>query len=155
MKQINGFISNSSSSSFIIGVGKITDKKKFEDFCNANEIDNSNIEVLKTSEILSGKSWGYNIRRTDDSEKVIVVDSFNGDEVSLKFDPSLEEEFIVVTMVGDEGDYTFNKGGDDDWDPDYDIDSSFFDDRDAKLLEFGKDSGISDYQCSYGAGRNG
>jgi hypothetical protein len=160
MRRKLGFISNSSSSSFIIGVGKIIDKKKFEEYCTMNEIDNSDIAVVSTSKIISSEDrnnkWKlYSVRDTNDKDKVLTVDSFNGEEVDLVFDPSKEEEFLIVSMAGNEGDQSFNNGDDDDYDLRYDINEDFFEEKDRKLMEFNKDSGVSDYSCTFGAGRNG
>jgi hypothetical protein len=100
------------------------------------------------------KHWkGYTVRETNDSDKVLVVDSFNDEEVDIAFDPSKEEEFLIVSFIGDEGDGAFSSE-EDYCDLHYDIDDNFFEERDRKLLEFSKNSGIKDYMCSFGAGRN-
>lgn len=55
MKIRNGFVSNSSSSSFIINIGIVEDKEKFQKFMNKHELVNNSWEfvIMNQSEYLA------------------------------------------------------------------------------------------------------
>jgi len=140
MKIRTGFVSNSSSSSFIIGVGRIVDKAMFLAFIKKNNIQDYLYRIESTSEICKHN---------------LSVESFTGENVSLTIDTAKEEEFVIIDYCGDEGDNYFVEDSDhDNYDLDYDINVSFFEERYAILMSFNKECGVEDFQCSYGAGRN-
>lgn len=150
MKIRNGFVSNSSSSSFIVGIGKINDYAKFEKYIKKNNISLDYSAKLATmSDIWEGKAYEARVNNGK-----IIVESFQTDvRIPIKEYTGEELFFIVDKCGGDDSDF---------WDGDeynYDIDLSFFDDNDRKLYEafFSKDSGIDldNADASYGAGRNG
>jgi len=165
-----GFVSNSSSSSFIIGVGKIVDKDKFEKYCKENAFEkyseerslDYDVRVITTSEALEEYSNHHDqweepvLRKLDEEGKcLITTTSFNDNEVSARCDLSKEETFVIVNVCNDEGDSAFYGDNPDNWDLDYDIDKNFFSSKQQKLIELGKDSGVEYFSCSFGAGRNG
>lgn len=138
MKIRNGFVSNSSSSSFIIGICKIDNETVFKD-----NVNTSNVTYKYVCE--------YN-------SQYATVDSFDGCSVSLdlsKYNPGdLIAEF---DYYGCEGDYAFLID-EDDWDIDYNIvyDDNFFDEREQKIMDiFTNNKYASDGEVCIGAGRNG
>jgi len=145
MKIRQGFVSNSSSSSFIIGIAKIEDLEKFKNWANSF----TDVKYKKISDIVN--SWDI----FKDSEK-IVIEAFTGDEVQLNIKGLSEDDYVAYfDICNNEGDSYFY-GDNDDYDIDYDIDSDFFDAEQQNLIsEFSEDNGLSNVILNYGAGRNG
>ncbi|MFW6002096.1 MAG: hypothetical protein ACOCQD_02045 [archaeon] len=168
MKYRTGFVSNSSSSSFMGGIGVITNYEKFEKWKSSfDQFIQSDINIYDKED-----TWGE-LKETDNfirlrmpvnSEPEIniskkeIEDCQNGIPVEQKAkNKLLNNHFNVVYFVigNDEGDSAFVNydGGD----IDYDIDLDFFD-KDQKRLyeEFGSDkSGVICVDRILGADRNG
>jgi len=146
MKKRLGFVSNSSSSSFIIGIAKVTDEKKLREYISSKGIDLGGYDGIHidTIENLKGR-WEFTVK-----DNKITLESFMTD-VRTEF--ASENDKIVY--------YDFTGGDDSDfWDGDYydyDIDLDFFDSNeiDAFNLFFQKNIGIDNGDATYGAGRNG
>jgi hypothetical protein len=141
MKIRQGFVSNSSSSSFIIGIAKIEDLEKFKKWSKSF----TDVKYKKIRDIVS--SWDI----FKNSEK-IVINTFTGAEVQLNINGLSDDEYIAyIHICNNEGDSYFC--GDN---YDYDIDYDFFDTDQQKLIsEFSEDNGLSNISLYYGAGRNG
>ena len=141
MKIRQGFVSNSSSSSFIVGVAKIEDKEKFD------IIKNDYIKVLKVGDIKN--NWSIN-----KNDRIISIESFQA-SVDIYMEHLTEEDYIaIININNNEGDDAFYCN--DDYDIDYDIDSDFFDKDQQELFEiFTEKNGLSNIDLTYGAGRNG
>jgi hypothetical protein len=154
MKIRNGFVSNSSSSSFIVGVAKINDYNEFEKYLENNNIKlNYEVKVMTLSNIKESNSYDMHVNNDR-----IYVDSFQTD-VSLNIKDCKDEDlFLIVNICNNEGDSYFMTS-DDDYDIDYDIDMSFFDIHDSKVYDafYNEESGLdlSKSEVYYGAGRNG
>jgi len=136
MKIRNGFVSNSSSSSFIIAIGKITDKQKFLDEAKKFNLD----------------EWSYELNEYDGNIDQ-KVESFTCNELSLGKYKGLKAGDIVVkiTYFGNEGDSFFMNEYDNDIN--YNIDWDDFNNSITKFLDNCKS--IENLEISYGAARNG
>jgi hypothetical protein len=151
MKIRSGFVSNSSSSSFIVGVAKIVDKDKLIAHLAEQSIklDNFNISVVGPNEY-ENNSISFSIRKD-----IAKAESFQT-ESSVKVS-SPTDEFLVVNIVNNEGDGCFM--ADDDSDLDHDIGYDFFDGTQQAVIDlFGTENiglDIKSSDVSYGAGRNG
>ena len=141
MKIRNGFVSNSSSSSFIIGIARISDEDKLKKYISENNISNVNIVGLDYIK----KSWAFIF-----SGNEIRLESFMSD-VSTSFETE-EDKYIYLNSVG--GDDSDFWNGDE---YDYDIGLDFFDSDEISAYELFKQKyiGIVDADSTYGAGRNG
>ena len=148
----NGFVSNSSSSSFIIGLAKTDDK-------SGTKFDSSNLvwSEWNKSYFLEVEGGRYSdeiyVRKNDDGSYKLEIESFMGSSVTCNIKDG--EYFLHVDGAGPGEDSFFSVYDDSgDWvDIDYDrIDLDDFDKEDVekfnKILKLGGDA-------TYGAGRNG
>ena len=132
MKYRNGFVSNSSSSSYIIAIAKILD--------------------LKRVKAVIGKCYSCSVVEISTPED-LTVESFNGDTVSLSKNSVNENDQVLhIQAFGDEGDGDFWTGDE----YNYDIDYEDCNPQARDIIETLRDSGaIGPMEISYGAGRNG
>lgn len=167
MKIRKSFVSNSSSSSFIIGVAEVADICKFKKYAKENGIslENNYDFTLTTWKELRDKErskWGDTESIKDDK---IIVDSFAYDEISISSKDMKDGTMVIVyAFYGNEGDgYFYDSDDDDDWgEPNYDrvYDDNFFNASEEKMLAlFGSPeaAGLKKDNCesSIGAARNG
>jgi hypothetical protein len=151
-------VSNSSSSSFIIGLGIITDKEQLDKVNESNKSARRWDEVLSLypiADVISGdhNGWSGGYRACSDS---YYCEAFNGDEVSVSNLAVIYEEYpdarlaVYDTCYGDDGDFC-EEG---DWEPNYDISYDFFPDGIRNTIELVEGCSHT-FNMTYGAGRNG
>lgn len=145
----NGFVSNSSSSSFIIGVGKVIDETKILEYLEKNKGLKGDVEIDTVCDLREASNWGPHVTSNND----VLVDSFDYSEVTLNLDNIGEEEKVVSIYhsVGDDSDF---------WNGDeynYDIGLDFFNANIQELVTDPEKYGIDPktFEFTYGAGRNG
>lgn len=149
MKLRKGFVSNSSSSSFICGIAEIKDKEKFNKYVSDHKIKLDEYDVYVHS-AGNDKRWDVNFAKDD-----VTVESFQTSS-SVRRSSSDSAEYFVVNVSNDEGDGPF--WNDDYMEYEYDIDLSYFDEDQRKVygMFFNSESGLNlENSITYGAGRNG
>ena len=166
MKIRTGFVSNSSSSSFMIGVGIVADKKKFDDWMSSlDERVKESISVINPWTSIE-ESWGNLTKSGNWFDLEAPVNSGPSATMSIenynKFQTIDPEDFVILSLGNGEGDSAFlyvdeNGEPDDYGELDYNIDLDWFSNDQSKLFsEFGSEkSGIICSDKTYGAERNG
>lgn len=146
MKIRHGYVSNSSSSSFLIGVAKVKDRDKVEELIK----DTYGAQILSIKDYLSGKSEFWGLEMNGNS---LTLESFDSTQVTVKDLSSLDEVLIYETSGGDESDF-WNEEYEE---HDYDIDLDHFPENVQKIfmsIQQGAD-GLEPGQAAFGAGRDG
>jgi hypothetical protein len=144
-------VSNSSSSSFIIGIGRVKDEQKLRKILAEEGVNDYDYDIKTVKEIKEEK-------RSDWDNRKFEIESFTYDIVSI--DPTqLADDDKVITISGcrgDDGDFSIYDN-DGDWvDYDYDIDINFFDGLPvSEAIKRFDDTVVDKFDMSYGAGRNG
>ena len=149
MKIRNGFVSNSSSSSFLLCIGRIKDRKQFDFYIDRYKMKfGYDFYIIKASDINNGDiSYnGFDIILENFATSV-KISGINGND-----------ELVILNISNDEGDEYFWDG----YDMNYDIDLEYFksnyEDQFEKYLIFSSrtnHAGIDITDYTYGAERNG
>jgi len=154
MKIRQGFVSNSSSSSFIVGVGKLKSLDKFHKWGKKNNIKIStsnydDIFIKTTEDLLKMEDWSIGV----DGKHLWVEEPINaGGRALTEFDPAGDDFYCIVCIENNEGDQHFWDGED----LKHDIDADYFDTREQNIMEMLSDKDLfENSNMSFGAGRNG
>lgn len=156
MKIRTGFVSNSSSSSFVIGIAKV---KNEEAVLKIKEYIDKNQELIGTAQIVSyGGLQRFVPEGVELSKEFISIESFTYDSVDLKTEHLQVEDYILlVNGSGYHGeDYFIVEDEDGEFlEYDYDVDLNFPAYIDG-ILTLLYDDSLCEYGMSRtGAGRNG
>ena len=160
MKIRNGFVSNSSSSSFIIGIAAVADVDTCKKYLEENNIKTDGYDDPKLVQFKDiKKNRPYDIEETMDKE--ITIESFDYSTVSINVDKLDDDDYILYySYAGNEGDSRFYTGDDYCGDLNYDIDYDFFSKKEKASMSMFFDpdaAGLNKAECEVylGAGRNG
>jgi len=155
MKIRQGFVSNSSSSSFIIGIGKIKNKKKLNDYLEKNDLKkffNWDIEILNGKELIEESKNSYS-HFSILSDKIYVEAMVNScPSVSIKFNK--KNEYLIFNHGNDEGDSYFYDNFLDELNYN-NVDYDYFSEKEQKMIDLFKNKEIIDGNYLFGADRNG
>ena len=159
MKARNGFVSNSSSSSFLIGIGKVRNgcQELVEAALARLNLDyDAGLFVCSGDELRPLHRDG-GCHMADMSGKNVVVTSFNDSTVCFRRDLLSDGDIVLVANISNnEGDEAFNCGTEEDYEANYDISYDFFPEEQQRLMDlFGEKKLIQHGDVSIGAGRNG
>jgi hypothetical protein len=149
MKIRQGFVSNSSSSSFICVIGKIIDEEKFNSFLQEQKEKQPDWKLVTEDDIYLGSELKNVIKNKicDFESCVYFPDNVNP-----------EDKVFVYSCAGNEGDYCFSYETEDSgWsDYNYDIDLDFFSEEEQDLTNLTPEThGVQIVNVTYYAGRNG
>ena len=141
MKLRIGFVSNSSSSSYVIAVGRVTNQKKLEQVCQEFKL---NPEFYTTEEILKDEGWNSPLSKTGDN-LYFKEEAFDGNQIRIPIDPSKDELFVRFSDCDD--------CDENDWGETLEPDDYDF----TKIWDLKEEHGIIDIEatCGCGYGRNG
>lgn len=158
MKTRAGFVSNSSSSSFIVGVGVVT---KADDIKEMKQIADGDwrVEMVPLFDVISQGANDWN-SKYDAKHDTFTVESFTYAEASISgIEKTYQRDplgYVVKLRMsgGDDSDFEVYDEDGDYSHTDYDIDFDFFD-KDEQELVLHCEEVCDSFDYTYGAGRNG
>jgi len=156
MKIRKGFVSNSSSSSFMILIAKVQNETAVRKFLESIKVkeDSYYVNIKTPDELVVSSTEGYSDVSYHNHQ--FVVESFRGDEVSIQEDDIhwMFDKILVADFCNNEGDGAFQSY--EYSDIDYDIDLGFLPDQQISIYEeIGKVEGVSHVNKCFGAARDG
>lgn len=161
MKKRTGFVSNSSSSSFIVGIGVVTDFNKFNNWMGKLSAEIAEDITLHDPVKERETRWpdldeDFTSFSTEEPTNYGGTVSIRKEEYE-KLKTERPDNIVILCIGNNEGDGAFYYDEDnDDYDLNYDIDLDWFDKNQIEAFNgFDESNGISLAEVSYGAGRNG
>lgn len=152
MKIRNSFVSNSSSSSYIIGATKVNNLEQAK---LLKEKSKWNCEIISTTQILEGKTEYVSASFYGGKKTTYCVEAFNGSSIEFIIDPAKEEYWFTLLYCGNEGDGFFDPECEGDYNYDMDLDQFPKDIQAIASAIWAGSDGLDKGKCYYGAGRNG
>lgn len=152
MRYRTAFVSNSSSSSFILGLGKIKDLNTFIDFCSRKSIKTSG-RIYTTTVLLEDNFSIHDPCFSISENKLNLSEDFTSPGIEIPFDPSKEEYYFVIDIENNEGDASFHSPILDKMD--YNITEDYFEGEQAEILKLFKSALFENAKYKFGAYRNG
>lgn len=167
MKIRIGHVSNSSASSYMIGIGKISDMdilSKYMELVGVEFIQHYStfFKLISFKELSHPEfEWNNYSSHTELTDKSIIVEASQNNESYVQLDVTDAKDtdlFLILSINNDEGDGPFmnydansNCG-----EIDYDIDYEYFDEIERHKYEaFKPENGVVQAQMRFGCGRNG
>lgn len=154
-----GFVSNSSSSSFMVGIGVVPSDRinEFKNKLTELKADSYNFEIITLADLLEREAGKQYSNYSFTENKIEVNGGGNGGKsATINIDPNEKAHYFIINFNNDEGDEAFMSGDTDAWgccDLDYDIDLSFFEQSQQELWEML--NSLLGSEAHYGAERNG
>jgi hypothetical protein len=155
MKTRQGFVSNSSSSSFIIGYGIVKNHDKLIDYLKNNQIEVDDCEVS----LVNKENWNEQIRwyqDIDDNNYETILIGGNRSVIFFDKNLPLEKEVLLVEITNNEGDQDFcNYGKELNYSKAFN--KNYYSDKQQKIIELlEKDNDMLEKTVlKFGAERNG
>lgn len=140
MKIRTGFVSNSSSSSYVIGVARVTDEEKLKAFIEEHKLQ-YDANIYTTEEAINAGGWSPPTTKIGD-KTYFCCEAFDCNEVRIEIDPEKNEKFVSFYHCDD-----IMEDEDGPVEPDVIEDGGIY-----SLTE---EHGVTDIKVSEGYGRNG
>ena len=146
MKKRIGYVSNSSSSSFICCYATVTDIDKAKEYVEQAGLDKYDCQIMTTEQAIEKKTgWS----------------DYGADWAGVWCEPNIEKDedhyYLVFESCGGAGDSDSDFcDSTDDWYPDYGVDFDDFTEQEREFIGgVSEETGFTNINIGYGAGRNG
>lgn len=150
-----GFVSNSSSSSFMVGIGVVPSDRinEFKNKLTELKVGSYSYKLITLADLLEQEAGNPYSDYTFTENKITVNGGGNsGKSATINIDPDEKTHYFILNFNNDEGDSAFQSA----WghcELDYDIDLSFFEPSQQELWSM--INSLPNSEAHYGAERNG